>query len=221
MGIKINGICYVEGCLCRHDVTRATDHFNQLFSVWFGQRFVLLALSIDVSVFVDLVTIRVQSNARSFAKWADCFLCVRLPIDWKTPFGYTIAMIYYSAATYSILYSIVPAALYFLATFVVFICLIKDILRDVNDLRKLRRKSQKTRLFCSVAKDFSIIKQLSAIVVSAAGRSIILIRNFSQLYEFRLDFLVHSMTLLNSVFWFYSFGFFCPYARCYWYSKPF
>lgn len=85
------------------------------------------------------------------------FLFSRLPFDWKTPCGY-------SAATYSLVISIVPIALFFVGAFILFITFIKDITNDVNNLKKLTKKSQKTermQLFRHIVKDFSDLKQLS------------------------------------------------------------
>lgn len=74
-------------------------------------------------------------------------------------------MIYYSAATYAILCSVLPVFLFLLGTFIVLIYFIKDISNDVKNLPKLKLKSQKPerkQLFLKIIRDFSTIRQLSA-----------------------------------------------------------
>lgn len=91
-------------------------------------------------------------------------LFFRLTFNWRTPLGYTVAMILYSFATYGTTCGIVPFVCFFIGSCELFIALIKDITNDVIALSELRKKSHKAKmkkLFGSIIDAFSNVKQFS------------------------------------------------------------
>ena len=144
------------------------------------------------------------------------FNFLRLPFNWKTPSGFAIAFTFYTAVSYTLLFSFVPIAILFIGTFILFISFIKNILNDLQQFKELRKKSQKNkrmRLFCNIIQDFSSIKQLSIPFVLL---SILTHLSYISLnYFFYADFLVLLMILLSSALLFCLHGHFFPFAACF------
>ena len=93
------------------------------------------------------------------------FDSLRLPYNWKTPFGYLITLAAESASTHSALFCTSPIVSFFGGWAWLAICSLKDISNDLPELivgkgTHGRRKEMKKR-FCSIILFYSDAKQLS------------------------------------------------------------
>lgn len=91
-------------------------------------------------------------------------LC-RLPFNWKTPLGYSLALLGFFTAMYATLLSncpIVPSVISSCWLIITFITDIKNELSQLNATvtRKVNQRKFKKRL-CVIIQQFSVIKQLS------------------------------------------------------------
>lgn len=89
----------------------------------------------------------------------------RLPFNWKTPFGYMIATIFFLAATCAVLYALTLTLSFYAGACYFFISFSKDISNDVPLLivgGKSKRSHQKMKArFCKIIQLNSTVKQLS------------------------------------------------------------
>lgn len=89
----------------------------------------------------------------------------RLPFNWRTPFGYSIAILLEWAAVLSITYSILPIMCFAIGSFYLATSFIQSI--TASDFRILEEKISNgmhlglSGQFCSFMQEFSTIKQLS------------------------------------------------------------
>lgn len=93
-------------------------------------------------------------------------LLFRLPFDWKTPFGYLIALLAEFATVHSSSFLFSPVASFFIGSAWLLICFIQDITSDLADLNVITTSIQsltemKKRL-CYIVGFYSDKKQLNA-----------------------------------------------------------
>lgn len=91
-----------------------------------------------------------------------------MPFNWKTPFGYSIALIGESLAGLAMIFMGGPSGVYFVGSSTLIIEFVKDITNDMSNLNvpafnERNRKKMKKR-FYNILQDFSDAKQLSKIL---------------------------------------------------------
>lgn len=92
-------------------------------------------------------------------------LCLRLPYDWKTPLGYSLAMLEQSIAAYSSCASVVSMGSFFIGCCWLIISFVKDITNELNLLNDNATSGQSDGKllmdFIKVVKRHANVKQLS------------------------------------------------------------
>lgn len=75
----------------------------------------------------------------------------RLPFDWKTPFGYFLASIFFAGAIYCLLFGIIPVVCLFVGSCWLFISFAKDMTNEISKLNA----SAKAKDYCELKRRFS------------------------------------------------------------------
>lgn len=134
----------------------------------------------------------------------------RLPFNWKTPFGYVIAMIIFAEVTFYILCcGVIGVCLLFGSCWLIQ-SIVQDIAHDMNALDVPKKKWQQNRMemrimFNNLIDDFSHAKELSGKRANTLSCSVSK-NNFYILTVLHLDSLRLSMKFLPSFSPPYSFG---------------
>lgn len=108
-----------------------------------------------------------SSSINIFLAFVFSLQIFRLPFNWKTPFGYVIAVIFISAACFATLYVLTLTLSFYASSCWLFIFYVKDISNDVSFLavggqsNRCHRKMKER--FCKIVQLNSIVKQLSEI----------------------------------------------------------
>lgn len=93
------------------------------------------------------------------------FHYLRLPFNWKTPSGYTLALVGFYAAGYASMFGNSSTVLFMIGSCWLTITFIKDIQNDLSALNVTKRRrinGQKLRKrFCNIVRQFCEIEQLS------------------------------------------------------------
>lgn len=91
-----------------------------------------------------------------------------MPFDWRTPLGYSIALVSESLASYSMVFMGGPSACFFVGSCSLIMGFVKNITNDLSSLSvsAISKKNQKKKLklrFYNILQDFSDAKQLCKI----------------------------------------------------------
>lgn len=127
----------------------------------------------DESFYLPFRTVYVWINLNDISK---CFfvktnsflknLILRLPFDWRTPFGYSIALFIQSVQAFCALLPTAPSFCFFGTTCWTFTVFIQDISNDWNSFNKAAQHSntdhkKSIKTFCRILQDFTEIKEMS------------------------------------------------------------
>lgn len=135
------------------------------------------------------------------------FSFARLPFNWKTPFGYFIAMVIFAEVTFYILCCGVIGVCLLVGSCWLIQTIVQDISHDVNDFNVSKKKWNQNRMemkikFNNFIDDFSYAKQLSG-----KRNQFSSVKNiFHNLIFLHLDLLRLSMKFSTSFSQPYSFG---------------
>lgn len=143
----------------------------------------------------------------------DCFFFLkkRLPFDWRTPFGYLIALFIECMAVFSIIQTTIPLTCFFIGSCWILAAFAKDITSDLSGWNVGRLLGQRPAIdkmrLCHIVQIHSDTKQLS--VEKTFNSSILLETKKKITIIFHSDSLVHSIKSMNS--WYQAY--FCGFCR--------
>ena len=93
------------------------------------------------------------------------FTSNRLPFDWKTPFGYVIATIFITIATFAVLYALTLTLSFYASSCFLFNSFAKDITNNLSVLIVVEQSHRSHRhlkeYLCKIIQLNSNVKQLS------------------------------------------------------------
>lgn len=95
-------------------------------------------------------------NTKSDVDDQNDFLFCRLPFDWKTPFGYVLASVFFAGAIYCLLFGIIPVVCLFVGSCWLFISFAKDMTNEISKLNA----SAKTKNYRELKKRFPKLIQM-------------------------------------------------------------
>lgn len=148
-----------KSIIFRFDDAAAAEQLHRLFSLWFEGRIVSIA-----------IWWMVRANAKMFQVFNLSPLILgsnlRYPFNWRTPFGYGVALLSQCGSSFVILYNICPIICFLIGTCWVLIGCCEDIsneLPHLNTIKEPRRNGcgELKASICSVAQMLADVKQFS------------------------------------------------------------
>lgn len=204
-------------------ITHYTFNACQLFRVWFWRRIILLFAITDLvcgcsniwSFFRGLTPFRRTQTGRIFCpfditlttnsstterrliRFPTLFL-FRLPFDWKTPFGYPVALLCQTLAVYASILCVIPCICNVIGSSWIFTASINDICNDLPLLivggRSLQNRENTKKRFCKFVQFYLDSKELS---VKKSIQKILTISNRHNDYFFSKGFCTHTTQFIN------------------------
>lgn len=153
-----------------------------------------------------------------------CFICRRLPFDWRTPHGFILAFLYEVITDTVASLTYVPLISFFVGSCWLFIAFVRDITDDLFILYK-NVKSRKnnialTKQFCKIVKIYSNTKELSEVWFNPMpDRSTVLPNDFDATIFFVSGWSRNLSPLISLCFLFSSRGYFLTFALYCWYFR--
>lgn len=142
-------------------------HSDELLRFWSKREFIFPTNSNHVRTTVEFFWFNVQRT-----KCASLFLFHfwRIPFDWRTPFGYLVAITFEFISFFGVISTVSPSVCFAIGSYMwakhIFVT---EIIQNINNLNEMNINSSKRdiramrKLFSDIVQDFSDIKELSAL----------------------------------------------------------
>lgn len=150
------------------DIAENVSILHKLFPTWFGTWIILSAISERVSDMAWLLSSNFNSRTQFIV-----LLSSSLEFDWKTPFGYLVAVLGQAVQVFCIVFNISPFLVFMFGSCLLFIAFVEDITNEFEDLSSIesspKNDMELKKRFSYVIQLYSEVKQLSDATLKTFG----------------------------------------------------